>query len=161
MTSSANTYQALLVSCADQLIALPLMRITEITEITSITQIPLTSPVIVGLSQLRGAALTVIDTAFMLKLREQQLSVQTDREHILEQVCLVLEVDDWRVGLLVDKVHHTFHTSESIINDFDPQSQQAQVFSGSIAVPNFEQRALLAPQHHLIRQLADARQWSA
>ncbi|NET74440.1 MAG: chemotaxis protein CheW, partial [Sphaerospermopsis sp. SIO1G2] len=153
--SSDNAYRALLVTCGDNLLALPLNAISEVVEIEFLTHVPLVPPAVVGLSQVRGSALPVVDGSQLFG----GSTVETELTHHVNRPCLTIESAGWRIGLLVDHIHHRFHTSESLVTSLDNSDEVTFSFSGSISVPGFEQRAFLVDQDSLELAIQQTRTW--
>jgi purine-binding chemotaxis protein CheW len=81
---------------AGELFGLPIERVQDVFTATSITRVPLAGPEIVGVLNLRGRIVTVIDLAKRLQLQSSRNTVAN--------MAIGLELGAESFGILVDRV---------------------------------------------------------
>src|SRR5438093_3609379 len=80
----------------NQLVGISVDAVQEVTSVTDLTPVPLASPLISGLLNLRGEIITAIDLRRCLQM--------SDRSADQRPVNLILRTDEGCVSLLVDQV---------------------------------------------------------
>jgi purine-binding chemotaxis protein CheW len=88
----------------DQYFGLDVLQVQEIIRYQEMTQVPLASPVVRGLINLRGQIVTALDLRRRLELRErppEQLPIN-----------VVVQTDDGAVSLLVDEIGDVLSVSD-------------------------------------------------
>ena len=96
---------------AEESFTIPVMKIMEILEVPKITKVPQSPNFLVGVINLRGAVLPVIDTRIKFGMSQIQYTINTCI------LVLSIEVNDEEVvvGALVDSVSEVFELDESKI----------------------------------------------
>jgi len=99
-----------LVFCiGDEFYALKIDCITEIVEMSAITQVPGTPEELIGVINLRGTVVPIIDARKMFGYE--------DREEYGSRTCIVvLENEDISVGLVIDAVQEVINLDEELIS---------------------------------------------
>ncbi|APR65098.1 chemotaxis protein CheW [Borrelia anserina] len=96
-----------------------IMQVKEIRKSSNFTSIPNAKKYVVGLDNLRGEIISIIDLRIMFNLEV----VEKDLEDIM-----VLKNDDLLIGVIVDKVNNVFSIDSSLIQDPHPiLSQEALI----------------------------------
>ncbi|TAG54785.1 MAG: purine-binding chemotaxis protein CheW [Cytophagales bacterium] len=111
-------------------------QIKEVVLTPNITKVPLTSNFIKGVANIRGNILTIIDLEIRLGLIEiAETSEQTNSNYTL-----VVENEDFKVGILVKEVPNTLAISESDIdqspNVIHDQHLEKNYINGIIKLQN-------------------------
>ena len=96
---------------AEEHFTIPVMKIMEILEVPKITKVPQSPNFLVGVINLRGAVLPVIDTRIKFGMPQIEYTINTCI------LVLSLEVNDEElvVGALVDSVSEVFELDEGMI----------------------------------------------
>jgi len=109
---SENVKSFLSFSLGDEFFTIPTMKIVEILEVPKITKIPISPKFLVGVINLRGSVLPVIDTRIKFGM--------TPIEYTINTCILVLNIqvdgEEVTVGCLVDSVLEVFEMDEDKIN---------------------------------------------
>ncbi|MEH6649813.1 MAG: chemotaxis protein CheW [Motiliproteus sp.] len=90
---------------ADELYGIDVMRVKEVLRLTEIAPVPGSAPFIVGIINLRGNVITVIDTRTLFGMPATQA---TDDSRII-----VIELEDQVIGMLVDSVAEVIYLRQS------------------------------------------------
>ena len=116
-----------IVTLNQEFFGVALENVREFTNIEEVTPVPCCPPHIVGNMNLRGEILTVVDICQVLNLPPINLS----KIHQL----MVVEVDDLRVGLTIEKVKDTISVSDRKIDLVPAASYSAQkeYFQGTLS----------------------------
>ena len=91
------------------LVGVPVDDVQEVTASAELTPVPLASPVVSGLMNLRGRIVTAIDLRRSLQL--------ADRPSDQPPITLILRADGGSIGLLVDAIGDVLEVDE---DDFEP-----------------------------------------
>ncbi len=100
-TKRGQTIQAAVVEIYGELFSIEVNWIREFAPLRTITPVPSCPDSVVGLMNLRGEILTIIDISASLRL----VAPAEKRE---ENQVVIVECDDWKVGILVDEVLDIF-----------------------------------------------------
>ena len=84
-------------------------KVQEIIRFQQMTRVPLASPVIKGMINLRGQIVTAIDLRRRMEME--------DREEGVNPMNLVIRTDDMPVSLLVDKIGDVIEVEEEIFEN--------------------------------------------
>ncbi|MCE2742695.1 MAG: chemotaxis protein CheW [Fluviicola sp.] len=108
---SGETKSFLSFKLAEEHFTIPVMKIMEILEVPKITKVPQSPNFLVGVINLRGAVLPVIDTRIKFGMSQIQYTINTCI------LVLSIEVNDEElvVGALVDSVSEVFELDEDKI----------------------------------------------
>jgi len=90
----------------NELFGVHIVRVQEIIRLTDITRVPNTQDYIIGVINLRGKVIPIID--LQLKLAEKKSVYDKDSRIV------VVEKDNRSIGLIVDKVNEVSRISKSI-----------------------------------------------
>lgn len=120
----------------EQELCIDVMMVREIRGWSPATPMPRTPPHVVGMVNLRGAVIPVIDLAARLGFTPSQAGVR--------HVIVVTEVGNQLIGFLVDGVTDTIEvTADQIQPTPDAASERAKAFVGGIVVRENRLIALL------------------
>lgn len=97
-----------------QLFGLDVSAVGEVFQVERLVRVPLAPPSVLGLTNLRGAALAVVDLAGVLELAIQRESAPTGIG-----TALVLEVGGMRVAAAIDHVESVFPVHSQDIRESD------------------------------------------
>lgn len=103
MTESEMTTneQLLTFTLADEIFALDISKVREVLEFTDVTKVPQTPEMMVGVINLRGSVVPVIDFRLRFGLEEAEKTVNT----CIIIVEIQIEDEGTMIGALVDSVH--------------------------------------------------------
>jgi purine-binding chemotaxis protein CheW len=90
---------------ADELYGVDVMQVKEVLRLTEIAPVPGSAHYIMGILNLRGNVITVIDTRTLFGLQQAE---PTDESRIV-----VIELEDQIIGMLVDSVAEVIYLRES------------------------------------------------
>lgn len=90
---------------ADELYGINVMQVKEVLRLTEIAPVPGAAPYILGIINLRGNVITVVDTRTLFGLQRTENS---DDSRII-----VIELDDQVIGMLVDSVAEVIYLRQS------------------------------------------------
>jgi purine-binding chemotaxis protein CheW len=91
---------------------LPIDLIKEVVITPTITRIPLTPKHIKGVANVRGTILAVVDLEQRLSIHDESSQKEADKPNFL----LVVESEDYKMGILVKEVPNTLSVSEKNID---------------------------------------------
>ena len=91
---------------------LPIDLIKEVVITPAITRIPLAPKHIKGVANVRGTILAVVDLEERLSVKEESETTETVKPNFL----LVIESEDYKMGILVKEVPNTLSVSEESID---------------------------------------------
>ena len=133
MTDVAHMEEALLVSVfhlGDAMFAIPAAQIQEVVQMGSVTPVHHAPACIVGIRNLRGRIVTVMDLGTRLELGE------AERNH--ESRILIVDCEGELVGLLVDRVDDTIFLQRENLSPPPPNlgALQANALRGVYRCPN-------------------------
>jgi len=89
----------------DLLVGIKVEALQEVTSGSEITPVPLASPLVVGLLNLRGQVVTAVDLRRCLELRERPAGERP--------IHIIMRTDDGSVSLQVDQVGDVFQLDEA------------------------------------------------
>ncbi len=92
---------------------LPIDMIKEVVITPAVTRIPLAPKHIKGVANVRGTILAVVDLEERLSVKETTEEVQSAKPNFL----LVIESDNYKMGILVKEVPNTLSVSEENIDN--------------------------------------------
>lgn len=92
---------------SDELYGINVMQVKEVLRLTEIAPVPGSAPYILGIINLRGNVITVVDTRTLFGLPRAE---QTDNSRII-----VIELQDQVIGMLVDAVAEVIYLRQSQI----------------------------------------------
>jgi len=100
---------------------LPIDLIKEVVITPAITRIPLAPKHIKGVANVRGTILAVVDLEERLSVKEGLETSETEKPNFL----LVIESEDYKMGILVKEVPNTLSVSEDSIDNSPGLVQEA------------------------------------
>lgn len=103
-----DSTQYLSFELSDQVYAFPVLSVLEINQLCEITPIPQTADYVLGVINLRGKIIPVIDMRLKLKVPKHELTKQS--------CIIVLETDKGPLGSLVDRVDEVLHITADHID---------------------------------------------
>lgn len=104
---------AVLFTLSDDRFGLPVHTVQEIVEVGLIRAVPHAPPFIEGVIELRGTIVPVVDLG-------RRLGLAPHKESEAERPAIIVEDGPRRVGLLVDRVHHVYHTAKEHVQPPPP-----------------------------------------
>lgn len=107
-TSNNSSSQWVSFYLDDEIYAVNVIQVKEVLKYTSITRVPGAPDYVIGILNIRGTVLTVIDTRARFALARQDPS-----EH---SRIIVVESDDQTIGILVDSVQEVFNLAPDEIS---------------------------------------------
>lgn len=121
----------------DTLCAINIEHVQEINEELNITKVPLSPEYVMGIMNLRGQIVTIINLSMKIGLSPSKITSQSR--------IMIVSSKGEQIGLLVDKVSEVVTTSK---NDISPppaniQGVQGEFFEGILNTDNHELIALL------------------
>jgi len=122
--------QVLIFNLGNELFALDTARIQSINEPVPVTKVPVAPPYILGLINLRGNIISIIDINLLLGIPETG---------ILKENAIILELKDEVLGILVDYAAEIIETDDTSFPEL-PYSKMTGYFEGVI---RFEGRQAL------------------
>ncbi len=96
-------------SLADTVYGLPIMKVREIIGMMEITPVPRTPPYVCGCMNLRGKIITVVDLRAIFEMKVPEDTPETR--------IIVVEMDDFDAGIVVDSVCEVLDLEEEDIED--------------------------------------------
>lgn len=106
MTGDSTQYLSF--ELAEQVYAFPVLSVLEINQLCDITPIPQTEDHVLGVINLRGKIIPVIDMRIKLRVPKSELTKQS--------CIIVLETDKGPLGSLVDRVDEVLHITPDLID---------------------------------------------
>jgi len=121
----------------DKEYALPVKQVLSIEKLQHITRVPLTAPFVLGVMNLRGVIVPVIDL-------KKRFGMEEDDEagSIRDSKLIIVRISDIEVGLLVDEATDVLDLNEDTVEP-EPEvvnSSKEEFISG---VANLDQRLLM------------------
>lgn len=107
---ATETFQIIVFKQGDEEYALHIDQIKEVVITPNITRMPQTPPYIKGVANIRGNIIAIIDLEDKFNLK------RSDNQTLSHNYTLVVESDDFKMGILVREVPNTHTISEA---DFD------------------------------------------
>ncbi|MBX7155827.1 MAG: chemotaxis protein CheW [Candidatus Kapaibacterium sp.] len=111
-TTVEETLQLVSFSLGSEEFGIDILSVQEINRVSSITRVPNAPKYVVGVINLRGKIIPVVD----LRKRFSMPSIATTEHSRI----IVVELDTRVVGFLVDSVRHVLHVPKSIIEPTPP-----------------------------------------
>jgi purine-binding chemotaxis protein CheW len=99
--------------CGKEYFAANVNKVLNILELSPITHVPKSPPHMIGVTNLRGSVLPVIDTRIKLNLPLSDVTTET----CILVLSILIENEDVTVGALVDAVHEVVEIESSQILD--------------------------------------------
>ena len=112
---------------ADEEYALPISQIKEVVLTPSVAKVPQTPPFIKGVANIRGNLIAIIDLE-----KKFGLSKANDNEGINANYTLVIESEEFKVGVLVKEVPNTLSVSTNNIDNSSGIMQYSTLDENSI-----------------------------
>ena len=100
-------FRALVFSLKNEKYAVDVNQIKEVVSVSGITRVPHAPEFIVGVMNLRGEIISVLDIRYFLGLERRTLS--------LEEKLIIVEIDSEFTGILVDKIEDTVFFERELI----------------------------------------------
>lgn len=111
---SGKTSQLIVFQLGGVSYALHIDQIKEVVITPQITRLPQTPEYIKGVANIRGNIITILDLEERFELKEAE-DMQEDEENV--QYTLVMESEEYKAGILVNKVPDTLNVAEEEIED--------------------------------------------
>lgn len=96
-------------SLGDEVFAIPLLQVRELISIPETTPIPNSPAHFLGIMNLRGQVISVVDLRKKMKITEQ--------EGNSEQAVIIIEINGINMGVVVDSINKVLNFSESEVQD--------------------------------------------
>jgi purine-binding chemotaxis protein CheW len=112
---SNSEHQYLLLKSAEVFFALPILSVREILEPSEITRVPMAPSWLLGLANLRGQVLPVIDLSARLGIQRQEPAPRP----VLIVVDIVMRQGTFQRGLIIDSVGGITDAEEDQIRPYD------------------------------------------
>lgn len=97
--------------------AIPLMMVKEVISIPSLTPVPNTSPHFLGIMNLRGAIVPMID--LRLKLKTKKVEDKTK-----EEAAIIVDTGESYIGIIVDSINKVLTCSKEELSDMPAVDSQ-------------------------------------
>ncbi len=110
-TEVAITHSYLSFKLGEEMFATDVVKVREILQLTKITKVPQAPSFMMGVINLRGAVLPVIDTRDKFKLPISEATVNT----CVVVLNIQMEGDTIQIGALVDSVMEVFELTDNLI----------------------------------------------
>ncbi len=94
--NSKSDHRQLVFSVGDEPFAVPLIIVKEVIAVPDFTPVPFTPKFVLGVMNLRGQVITVLDLRLRLGVHAAEFTKETS--------VIICETDDHRLGLLVDSI---------------------------------------------------------
>lgn len=133
-----KTEKHVLFSIGAQMFAMPVSDVTDVLHNPTSTRIPLAAPEIVGVLNMRGYIITVLDMRVRLNIQEDKPQPDIDTP-----MCMVVVFRGARYGLMVDYVHDVVDLDASSASPVPP-SLDAVIRSVAVGVYQHQKHLLLA-----------------
>jgi purine-binding chemotaxis protein CheW len=134
MTSLETTIEYVTATVGDQLFGLPIARVQDVFVLDRMTRVPLATPEIAGVLNLRGRIVTAIDMRRRLGLAE--------RSDARKRMAIGIECRGESYGLLIDSVGEVLKLLSSGRED-NPVNLDARLARVSAGVHRLEDRLLV------------------
>lgn len=125
--------QIVIFNCADNEFAFNIMRVQEIIRYKKITKVPQSEEFLLGVVNLRGNVLPVIDYNFMINNHASQLEKN--------KRIIIVEVEGHKIGVLVDSVREVLRVDPSAFEQL-PHGSIATKFSNTMIKLNNGERII-------------------
>ena len=133
-----KTEKHVLFSIGSQMFAMSVSDVTDVLHNPVSTRIPLAAPEIVGVLNMRGYIVTVLDMRVRLNIQEDKPKPDIDTP-----MCIVVVFRGTRYGLMVDYVHDVVDFSASLSAPVPP-SLDSSVRSMAVGVYQHQKHLVLA-----------------
>lgn len=101
-----------------ELFAIPLSRVREVIAVPKTTRVPDAPAHFVGLMNLRGQVLSVLDL-------KKKLSIKSV-DGVTEPAVIILDIEPNPIGVIVDSVHRVLNISQKDLSDPPTNSEKAK-----------------------------------
>lgn len=125
--------QIVIFNCANNEFAFDIMKVQEIIRYKKITDVPQSDPFLLGVVNLRGSVLPVIDFLYMIKKQNSKLEKN--------KRIIIVEIEGNKVGVLVDSVREVLRVSEESFEELVSQNK-AQSISNTMIKLNDGERII-------------------
>lgn len=143
----AQRHQTVSFRVAGAHLALPINAIQEIIRVPALHPSPLADAVCVGMLNLRGMTVPVIDFARFLDLSTRNAAIYTEAAHADERRIIVLKQADAHFGLLVDEVRSIVGYRDDELMQMPAYSRRhVALYTGCIGGEGRENMILLGPE---------------
>lgn len=115
----ASNMQVIVFKLGSEEYGIPIDWIKEVVLTPPITRIPLAPKYIKGVANVRGTILAIVDLEERLSLNHEKVKEESQKPNYL----LVIESEDYKMGILVKEVPNTLSVSEANI-DYSPNLVQ-------------------------------------
>lgn len=136
------------VSIGEHLYAIDIMQVREIRGWTASTPLPHAPPHVLGMINLRGSILPVIDLGSLLGIGQTAVSGSS--------VVMVAQIDDHQVGLLVDAVCDILMVGENMLQEPPRVGDRVRDFVSGVMTTDQGIVTLLCLDHVMPEGLATA-----
>lgn len=127
--------------------AVELLKVKEVITLPELTPIPKSPAYVLGLMNLRGLVLTVVDL-------RKKLNISPEKD-ISQNAVIIFDLGDRMVGVVVDSIQKVLNVSSDKINSLpESEAQSAAHFLGIIKQENkltmwLEPQVILEPNHSI------------
>lgn len=111
--------QVVIFNCANNEFAFDIMKVQEIIRYKKITDVPQSDPFLLGVVNLRGSVLPVIDFLYMIKNQNSKLEKN--------KRIIIVEVEGNKVGVLVDAVREVLRVPEDSFEELVGQGRTQSI----------------------------------
>ncbi|MCM2282606.1 MAG: chemotaxis protein CheW [Bdellovibrionaceae bacterium] len=115
-THSNNTDRFLSFSLGEEEYAMPLLSVREVIDVPEITHVPFTPPHFLGIMNLRGQVISVIDLRHRLGIKPQNAA---------ETAIIICDMAPLCIGVMVDSINSVLSPDPSQVSD-KPQIQSTR-----------------------------------
>lgn len=123
---SANIFQIVVFKLGSEEYGLPIGQIKEVVITPNITKMPQTPSFVKGVANIRGNIIAILDLEEKFGLRLDKVELARD-----SNFTLVIESEDYKMGVLVREVPNTLSISSGSIEETvftgDPQADQSYI----------------------------------
>jgi purine-binding chemotaxis protein CheW len=121
MKVAKNRYLSFLLG--EEEYAVPLLKIKEVIAVPEVTPVPFTPAHFLGITNLRGQIISILDLRIKLKMKETAKSEET--------AVIIVEFDNLYLGMVVNFVNRVLNLSE---NEISPPPELFETGSGAAIV---------------------------
>lgn len=107
-TSSTNDERYLCFSLGEEFYAIPLLTVKEVIAMPQVTPVPFTQPHFIGITNLRGQVISIIDLRQKLGIKAKNSS---------EMVVIICDLKDLCLGIVVDSIESVLAPNASEISN--------------------------------------------
>lgn len=122
--------QIVIFNCANNEFAFDIMKVQEIIRYKKITDVPQSDPFLLGVVNLRGSVLPVIDFLYMIKKQNSKLEKN--------KRIIIVEIEGNKVGVLVDSVREVLRVSEESFEELISQNKTQSISNTMIKLNDGE-----------------------